>query len=163
VFVEDLAGLLVGLRIVAAPLPGGEGAQRRVRHLRPLGEQLERRDERVAAEQGPKATRVMLVDRRRAGVDPPVRGEHLLEQLHYPLTAPAVMPATMRFWKMMTSATSGMVITTEAALMVPRGTQTGSQIPPANGGYTVKVVFRTTPGRPGGRPSAGRGETRAGA
>jgi hypothetical protein len=37
------------------------------------------------------------------------------------LTAPAVMPATIRFWKMMTAATSGIVITTEAALMVPSG------------------------------------------
>src|SRR5215211_2851710 len=38
-----------------------------------------------------------------------------------PLTAPAVMPATMRFWKMITAATSGTVMTTEAALIVPSG------------------------------------------
>src|SRR5918994_201449 len=38
-----------------------------------------------------------------------------------PLTAPAVIPATIRFWKMITASTSGMVITTDAALMVPSG------------------------------------------
>ena len=39
-----------------------------------------------------------------------------------PLTAPAVMPATIRFWKMITASTSGIVmITTDAALMVPSG------------------------------------------
>src|SRR5262245_38152037 len=38
-----------------------------------------------------------------------------------PLTAPAVMPATMRFWNRTTASTSGIVITTDAALIVPRG------------------------------------------
>src|ERR687897_599724 len=38
-----------------------------------------------------------------------------------PLTAPAVSPATIRFWKMITAATSGIVITTDAALIVPSG------------------------------------------
>ena len=31
------------------------------------------------------------------------------------------MPATIRFWKMITASTSGIVITTEAALIVPSG------------------------------------------
>ena len=38
-----------------------------------------------------------------------------------PLTAPAVSPATIRFWKMITAGTSGTVITTEAAEIVPSG------------------------------------------
>src|SRR5215213_1905873 len=40
---------------------------------------------------------------------------------HHPLTAPAVSPATIRLWKITTANTIGTVITTEAALIVPRG------------------------------------------
>src|ERR671926_1899990 len=38
-----------------------------------------------------------------------------------PLTAPAVRPATIRLWKTITAATIGIVMTTEAAEIVPSG------------------------------------------
>ena len=38
------------------------------------------------------------------------------------MTAPAVSPATMRFWKTSTSRISGTEMTTDAAAMLPYGT-----------------------------------------
>ncbi len=38
-----------------------------------------------------------------------------------PFTAPAVRPATIRYWKIMTRITSGMVTTMEAAMIEPHG------------------------------------------
>jgi hypothetical protein len=38
-----------------------------------------------------------------------------------PFTAPAVRPATIRYWKIMTRITSGMVTTMEAAIIDPQG------------------------------------------
>src|SRR4029450_5965664 len=40
---------------------------------------------------------------------------------HYPLTAPAVRPATIRFWKNSTSKISGIEMMTDAAAIVPSG------------------------------------------
>src|SRR5215216_4637698 len=40
---------------------------------------------------------------------------------HHPLTAPAVSPATIRFWNRRTIRISGTEIVTDAALIVPSG------------------------------------------
>ena len=41
--------------------------------------------------------------------------------LPQPFTAPAVNPATIRYWNIITRMTSGMVTTMEAAMMAPHG------------------------------------------
>ena len=58
------------------------------------------------------------LERRRASARRPARSAPPI----YPLTAPAVRPATMRFWKSSTSRMSGTEMTTEAAAMLPYGT-----------------------------------------
>ena len=56
--------------VVAPPLPGGEGAQRGGRDVRPRGQHLQRGDQRVAAEQRVEAPGIAWLDRRRRRVRP---------------------------------------------------------------------------------------------
>src|SRR5204863_9105206 len=122
VLVHDLARLLVGLHVIALALQPSQRAQRRARYIRPLRQELQGGDQRVAPEQRVEAPRVVSVHRLRGRVRPALRREDSLQIGDpQPLTAPAVSPATIRFWKMMTSTISGTVIVTVAAAIVPSG------------------------------------------
>src|SRR5947199_6816468 len=122
VLVHDLARLLVGLDIVAPTLQPSECPKRRPRHVRTRRQELKRRDQRVAPEQRVEAARIVGIDGLRGRVGPALGREHSLQGYNrQPLTAPAVRPATIRFWKMITSTISGTVIVTVAAAIVPSG------------------------------------------
>ena len=47
--------------------------------------------------------------------------KELAIRLCYPFTAPAVSPATILYWNIITRMTSGMVTTIEAAMIAPHG------------------------------------------
>ncbi len=79
VLVDDLAGLLVGLGVLASALEACVDAQGRPRHVRPHGQKLQRGDQRVAPEQGVEAARIARLDRRRAGVGPALGRQYLVE------------------------------------------------------------------------------------
>src|SRR5213078_1022918 len=113
--------LLVPLGVVARALQRCERAQRRAGDVRPLRQHLQRGDQRVAPEQGVEAPRVALLDRRGGRVRPPLLGEDLVEAVDQPFTAPAVSPATIRFWNSRTSRISGIEMITDAGLIVPSG------------------------------------------
>ena len=81
VLVEDLARLLVGLRVVALPLERRERAQRGARDVGARGQHLQRGDQGVAPEQRVVAARVALRHRRRRRVDPAVGREQRVEAL----------------------------------------------------------------------------------
>ena len=74
-----------------------------------------------------EAARVAGLDGRRGRVRPALVGQQLVEagdlrggcDADYPLTAPAVSPATMRFWKNSTRRISGTEMTIDAAAMLP--------------------------------------------
>src|SRR5690606_20774307 len=50
-----------------------------------------------------------------------VHGGHVIPVRSYPLTAPAVRPATRRRWNTSTSTISGTVTRADAAMMLPQG------------------------------------------
>jgi hypothetical protein len=80
VLVHDLPRLLVGLGVVALTLERGQRAQRRAGDPRPVAQELERRDQRVAAEQGVVAARVARLDGRAARVRPALGAEQRVDR-----------------------------------------------------------------------------------
>src|SRR6202022_1962651 len=54
-------------------------------------------------------------------------------------TAPAVRPATIRYWKIMTRITSGIVTTMDAAMIEPQGCS--NALVPLNWDMTTGTVF----------------------
>ena len=77
--VDDLARLLVPHRVVLRALQARERAERGARHVRALGQDLQRRDEGVAAEERVEAPRVVRVGRRCRRVRPAVGREDVVE------------------------------------------------------------------------------------
>jgi hypothetical protein len=80
VLVQDPARLLLGLGILDPTLACRERSQRGLRHLWPLGQDLERGDQGVAAEQCMEAPGVVRGDRRGGRVQPALGGEERVEQ-----------------------------------------------------------------------------------
>jgi hypothetical protein len=72
--VANLSRLLLRPGILIAPLPRGKRPQRRARHLRARGQQLERGDQRVTAEEGVKAAGIFRGDGQRGGIRPALIG-----------------------------------------------------------------------------------------
>src|ERR1700722_8122292 len=68
----------------------------------------------------------------------PVR-DLLNQPRFYPFTAPAVRPSTIRYWKIMTRITSGMVTTMDPAMIEPQGCS--KEVLPENCEITTGTVF----------------------
>ena len=94
--VQDPPRLLVDLRVVGSALPGGQRPQRRRRDVRAARQQLQREDQRVAAEQGVEAARVAGLDRQRRRVGPALGGEQAGHRGVERCGLPSSMPGILR-------------------------------------------------------------------